>query len=107
VLMEGVVFQQTRWGSLPLVGRVGVGVKPRTYGTRTARESRWHGSPSPLVGEGGAQRRMRGIAGNTHRVCGSTATPHPDIPLNAEYLSLSHKGRGEAWHSRGLRLRRN
>ncbi|PPQ14035.1 hypothetical protein CV770_39175 [Bradyrhizobium sp. AC87j1] len=48
--------------------------------------------PSPLVGEGGAKRRMRGISPRTH--CNSFARREPLTRLRYREATLSHKGRG-------------
>jgi ATP-dependent helicase/nuclease subunit A len=51
--------------------------------------------PSPLVGEG-ARRADEGSAMPTPAPAFAAASqpPHPDFPLDAENLSLSHEGRG-------------
>ncbi|MDD1532646.1 hypothetical protein C7U89_06740 [Bradyrhizobium sp. WBOS4] len=48
--------------------------------------------PSPLVGEGGAKRRMRGSL-RAHRRS-LRHTPHPSELLPTSVAALSHKGRG-------------
>ena len=63
------------------------------------------GFPSPLVGEGGAQRRMRGITASGHSrkalMAFLLAPAPPELvligkkPLTRPSGPLSHKGRGE------------
>src|SRR5436309_13631581 len=58
------------------------------------RSSRWCSCflPSPLVGEGGAKRRMRGIALHEESHCGTN--PSPKRVCRTALAALSQKGRG-------------
>src|SRR6187549_2413720 len=65
-------------------------IAPRECGRLSARCLKFESVrllPSPLVGEGGAKRRMRGLYPRRQ-------TPHPSATLRVA-STLSHKGRGE------------
>ncbi|MBH5385238.1 hypothetical protein [Bradyrhizobium diversitatis] len=66
--------------------------------------------PSPLVGEGGAKRRMRGLSPRVELLDSDEGhtrieTPHPNAFASTDVAALSHKGRGHnnAGRARGRR----
>jgi hypothetical protein len=65
---------------------------------------RYGGFPSPLAGESGAKRRMRGLYRHTKMW---RDTPHPSELVSAGVAVLSHKGQGTSMRIAVVRLARS